>query len=318
MLSPSDVSDMAALFVPIMLAVTLCMARHWFHRETPRLHQAVVEYDRQRLGDRRFSTTRLWFSSFTAQLAAGEGIETHLDGDDCLDLELISIQQTMLRASDIQHVDEDLETLDWLVAHFRGQLAQEEAESDHRPALRSCWLGFGGLTRRSFGPWARIDLELRLANAADLGRQAFLTSSWRETSLRSRRSWGFRSSHRELATVIREPDAARLIDRIEQLPSTISSVSDEEGVDGLGHRLLAATSAHAVDGPLNEACVAAFHKARSTVATVWGDTWWTAGPPIDTGNRRRVAVRSRLFVDGEPMALPMSRIGDRDNLEATT
>ncbi len=86
-----------SLVGPVVIAVLLVRCARDHRPSSARPRSAAVEFDRERLGDRRYTSNRIWFSAFVSQLAAAEGLETHVD--EALDLELVSIQQSMLKAS---------------------------------------------------------------------------------------------------------------------------------------------------------------------------------------------------------------------------
>ncbi len=301
----------SVLVLPIFVAtLVVVLGRLTFERPTPSF-AGVVEVDRQRLGDRRFSSARLWFSAFTAQLTAAEGIETHIEGDDCLDLELVSIQETIL-ASSAPIVDDDRDALDWLVGHFRRQLVTEETSSSERPALSACWVVFGQARTRRLGVRGRTTAELRVVNCSDLGRQAFVTVGWTARAGRLGRS------HHPIVAVVREPDPALLVEHLRDMPRRLSALAEADHVDPATVRLAAATRRCGADLPLTDPVVAAIDGLRPIVTATWGDRWWTPDHALDTGLRSIVELRCSLHADAEPRELRRPPVVGRDSTGART
>ncbi len=310
-----ELRQWAALMLPITIATLAVYSARLFSATEPSPRPATVEYDRHRLGDRRYSSARLWFSAFAAQTTAAVGIDTHLEGDDVLDLELVAIQETMIRATNAIEPDEDLEALEWLTGHYRSEMIEEETGTVDRPALSSCWIAFG--TVRSSG-WlfgSKSTFDLRLVNAADLGRQAFIS-----VDAGNDRRWIGRNT-KPLVGLIREADAAMLGDAVVRIPNVVHGIpeapaSSDLAQRGVGRRLLAHATPEAVDLPLDDEFVGAAHAARLTIADCWEDHWWTSSTKLDLGERSGLTVRCQLFTDTEPRPLPKVVATDRNSTNA--
>lgn len=303
------------LLLPILLATLAVYARSVLSGPSGSQRPAVVAYDRQRLGDRRFSSARLWFSAFAPQTAAALGIETHQLGEDVLDLELISIQETILQSAAGVEPDEDFEALEWLTGHFRRELLNEETESIDRPALSSCWIAFGTLTTIGFGLRSRAVAELRFVNAGDLGRQAFVSVTWANLDRRIGR-------HRQpLAGLVREPDAGLLVDHVERMPPVVPGklilLSEGGPDDGLSRRLLTCADHDDTEAVLSDRFVGVAQTARQSIHASWGDHWWTAGSDWNGGERTVSAARCQLFTDVPAPKLRRAASPDRDSTIAT-
>ncbi len=309
-----ELRQWAALMLPITIATLAVYSARLFSATEPSPRPATVEYDRHRLGDRRYSSARLWFSAFAAQTTAAVGIDTHLEGDDVLDLELVAIQETMIRATNAIEPDEDLEALEWLTGHYRSEMIEEETGTVDRPALSSCWIAFG--TVRSSG-WlfgSKSTFDLRLVNAADLGRQAFIS-----LDADNDRRWVGRNT-KPLVGLIRETDAAMLGDAVVRIPNVVHGIPEASASDpaqrGVGRRLLAHATPEAVELPLDDEFVGAAHAARLTIADCWEDHWWTSSTKLDLGERSGLTVRCQLFTDTEPRPLPKVAATDRNSTNA--
>ncbi|MEZ5380017.1 MAG: hypothetical protein R2733_26215 [Acidimicrobiales bacterium] len=327
----------AALMLPITLATLAVYGARLLAPAGNAARSAVVAFDRHRLGDRRFSSSRLWFSAFAAQSAAAVGIETHLEGDDVLDLELIAIQETMLRSTQPLTLDEDLEALEWLTGHFRREMLEEECESDDRPALSSCWIAFGSITQTASLLRSRSTVELRMVNAADLGQEAFVTATW------SGRRGRIGRHRRPIVGLVRQSDPALLGDCVGRIPLSGQPTDTPDGrhrfrsygatragdtthdlallddaSHGLGQRLLDSAHDAEVDGPLTDRFVSVVQAARLGITDTWGDHWWTTAPHLDLGAQSQAEVRCQLFTDAEPLRLREPRVADRDTTEAWT
>ena len=301
----------AALMLPVMMATLTVYGARFLTLGRIDTRSATVDSDRHHLGDRRFSSARLWFSAFAAQTAAAAGIETHLEGDDVLDLELIAIQETMLRSSNDVLPDEDFETLEWLTDHFRRELMDEEFESLDRPALSSCWLAFGTVTQTGIGVASRSVAKLRFVNAGDLGREAFATMEWRGGSRRLGRR------RQPLVGLVREPDPALLGLCLERLPETISPPQgDDASQSGLCHRLLVCGTDEHVEGPLTDHFVSVAQTARLAITGTWGDHWWTSAPGLALEARSATNVRCQLFTDTDSPPLRRAKAFDRNSTNA--
>ncbi len=315
----------ATLTLPVVLATLAVYGTRVIAPGEADARASVVELDRQRLGDRRFSSARLWFSAFAAQSAAALGIETHLEGDDVLDLELLTIQETMIGSTQSFRADEDHEALEWLTGHFRREMMDEAFESIDRPALSSCWIAFGSVSETATLVRSRGQIELRLVNASDLGQEAFVTMEWKGTRGRIGRI------RRPLVGIVRTSDPALLGDAIARLPHSIDAVGDERhesspsavdhdepGSSSLSQRLLAGTRTADVEGPLSDQFVSAAQAARLSITSTWGDHWWTSAPGLELGSRVSATVRCQLFTDAEPLPLRQAVVADRDSTGAST
>ncbi len=318
----------STLMLPVMLATLAVYGARLLSPAPAAGRTSVVDYDRQRLGDRRFSSARLWFSAFAAQSAAAVGIETHLEGDDVLDLELVAIQETMIRSTRAYLPDEDHDALEWLTGHFRQEMMDEARESLDRPALSSCWIAFGSVTETAAIVRSRGVAQLRLVNAADLGQEAFITMEWKGRRGRLGRV------RRPLVGMVRETDPARLGDCIAAIPLSIEPVMarpvgllgrEQEGgqherpeQQSLSQRLLTSAGTADVEGPLTDQFVSAAQAARMTITDTWGHHWWTTAPGLELGSRTSAMVRCQLFTDVEPLPLRQARMVDRNNTSART
>ncbi len=303
----------AMLALPIIVAILAVVVGRARVLSNASPRATAVDVDRQRLGDRRYTSNRLWFSAFVSQLTAAEGIETHVD--EALDLELVSIQQSMLKASASRPSslsDDDRDALEWLTAHFRRDLLNQEAESVERPGIGSCWLGFGELTHSGRRPRSRGRLDLRLVNAGDLGRQVFVSLEW----IDRRRS--LRRSSTPVATVIREREPAMLVERVRSLLDAPAARAGHREPDSFAKQLVVAASSSSVDAPLTDPMIGVLQNARNHVAAAWGDQWWTGGPVATVEIRSGLRARSELFSDTDPSPCRESRTADRRQRSALT
>ncbi len=200
--------------------------------------------------------------------------------------------------------DDDRDALEWLTAHFRRDLMQQEAESSERPGIGSCWLAFGVLGHRGrLRPRGRLDL--RLVNAGDLGRQVFVTLEWAG----SRR--GLPRSTVPVAAVVRERDPALLVERVRGLLDAPPALAAPRSPDSFAKQLVGAARSSALDAPLTDRMVCVLQKARNHVASAWGDQWWVADPVAGPEIRKDLRARSELFSDAGPVPCSESRTPER-------
>ncbi len=146
--------------------------------------ETLLSDDGRRLGVRRVTPSRRWFSTFTVALVAhhqrqlrdAAPVETGWPraaipaaiSPERLDAQFSLIDQ-------LGPVPDDAETknLRDLCRHFRARLIREEGP-DLGPPLQSVWAGFGSSELRRLGPRHAQHTMLRIYNAADLGVQGVI------------------------------------------------------------------------------------------------------------------------------------------------
>lgn len=134
----------------------------------------AIDRDARRLGVRRVTPARRWFSTFTLALLEEQG-ET-IEGP--LTLDQLDEPSTIVPTGGVRN---DLHQLRDLAHHFRDRLITEEG-GRVQPPLDHVWIGFGRQTERRYGRRRRRTTTVRIYNAADLGRQGLITAVERRTA----------------------------------------------------------------------------------------------------------------------------------------
>ncbi|MGH1505664.1 MAG: hypothetical protein ACRBI6_19100 [Acidimicrobiales bacterium] len=158
--------------------------------------ETLLSDDGRRLGVRRVTPSRRWFSTFTVALVAhhqrqlrdAAPVETgwpRAAVPASISPERLDAQFSLI--DELGPVPDDPETknLRDLCRHFRSRLLREEGP-DIGPPLQAVWAGYGSSEIRRLGPRHARHTMLRVYNAADLGTQGVIEFEHRGWGLGSR------------------------------------------------------------------------------------------------------------------------------------
>ncbi len=168
----SSIRQFFVLSLPILVAVLLVFSASIFWERDPWIQvQAFMRADQIQLGHRRFTPARRWFSAFTLSLFEAQSVlQIHAAQPVTLDLEILDAEAALLLGLGDYAEYEEIESLRNLVAHFRREVILEAGDAEV-PGLAETWVGYGNQRIRSFAWCTRVETELRIYNADDLGRQ---------------------------------------------------------------------------------------------------------------------------------------------------
>ncbi len=160
------------LSLPILVAVLVVYSARVLWDDDPRERvMAIMLADQRKLGYRRFTPARRWFSAFTLSLAEAQSVlNRSLPGEDTLDLEALDAEAELLAGLGEYAESDEIRSLQGLVSHFRQEVIRE-AGDEHRPGLSEIWVGYGSQRFVGVGPLAECETHLRIYNAQDLGHQ---------------------------------------------------------------------------------------------------------------------------------------------------
>ncbi len=158
--------------LPVLVAALVVFAASVLWEPDPQTQVLVsMLADQRRLGYRRFTPARRWFSAFTRSLVETQSVVQSDPADpDLIDLETLDAESVLLNELGGYAESEEVRNLQSLVNHFRREVLLE-AGSEEQPGLAQTWVGYGMQRVVGVGPLAESETHLRIYNANDLGRQ---------------------------------------------------------------------------------------------------------------------------------------------------